>query len=149
MTAPLKHIKARTVYYEEMHVGQKEHFSHRVTEADIAAFAKVSGDHNPVHVDKDYGKSSRFGGNIAHGLYTASLFSALLGMRLPGPGAIYLSQTLTFSAPVRPNDLLDVSVTVKEMVDKGRRVVLSCVAMVDETVVLSGEATVIAPKKPD
>lgn len=148
MTAPLDGAQARTVYYEDMSLGQSEGFSHCVSEADIAAFATVSGDHNPIHIDKNCGQASRFGGNIAHGLYTASLFSALLGMRLPGPGAVYLSQTLNFAAPVRPGDTLDVSVTIKEMIERGHRVVMQCEAKVGETLVLSGEATVMAPQKP-
>ncbi|WP_373236602.1 MaoC family dehydratase [Cohaesibacter celericrescens] len=148
MTAPLEGVQARTVYYQDMSIGQSESFSHIVREEDIAAFAAVSGDHNPIHTDKDYGQASQFGSNIAHGLYTASLFSALLGMRLPGPGAIYLSQTLKFSAPVRVGDKIDVAVTINEMIDRGRRVVLKCEARVGNTLVLSGEATVVAPKKP-
>ena len=148
MNAPLEGVKAQTVYYEDMRIGQSESFSHTVSEADIAAFATVSGDHNPIHVDKDYGLASQFGGNIAHGLYVASLFSAILGMRLPGPGAVYVSQSLKFRAPVRPGDDLTISATVTEMIDRGRRVVLSCEARVGETLVLAGEAKVMAPKKP-
>lgn len=148
MTTPLEGIKPTTVYYDDMSVGQSESFNHTVTEADIAAFAAVSGDFNPIHVDKVHGEASQFGGNIAHGLYTASLFSAILGMKLPGPGAIYISQSLSFMAPVRPNDELTISVTVKEMIDRGRRAVLDCVAQVGDVVVLKGEAQVKVPKKP-
>lgn len=148
MTAPLSGVEARTVYYEDMSVGQTESFNHCVTDTDIAAFAAVSGDHNPIHIDKDYGANSQFGSCIAHGLYTASLFSAILGMRLPGPGAIYIGQTLNFKAPVKPNDKLTIEVKVEEKVDRGRRVRLACVARVGETVVLEGEAQVKAVKKP-
>lgn len=148
MTAPLEGIKAQTVYYEDMQIGQRESFTHQVSESDIAAFADLTGDHNPVHIDKAYGENSRFGSNIAHGLYTASLFSAILGMRLPGPGAIYVSQTLQFKAPVRPGDAVTVSATVKAKEDKGRRVTLDCCAEVDGLVVLTGEATVMAVRKP-
>ena len=148
MTAPLEGVEPRTVYFENMQVGQSESFSHVVSDADIAAFANLSGDHNPLHVDKDYGQASRFGGNIAHGLYTASLFSAILGMRLPGPGAIYLSQSLKFSAPVRPGDTITITVTVRSLTERGRRVTLDCVAKVGDETVLAGEAKVIAPKRP-
>ncbi|WP_319411061.1 MaoC family dehydratase [uncultured Cohaesibacter sp.] len=148
MSAPLQGVQPQTVYYEDMQIGQKESFTHEVTEGDISAFANLTGDHNPVHVDKAYGEASRFGGNIAHGLYTASLFSAILGMRLPGPGAIYISQSLQFKAPVRPGDAVTISATVREKNDKGRRVTLDCSAEVDGLVVLSGEATVMAVKKP-
>nr|WP_321458120.1 MaoC family dehydratase [uncultured Cohaesibacter sp.] len=148
MTAPLQGKQAQVVYYEDMQIGQKESFTHVVTEDDILAFAKLTGDHNPVHIDKAYGESCRFGGNIAHGLYTASLFSAILGMLLPGPGAIYISQTLQFKAPVRPGDAVTVSAAVKAKEDKGRRVTLDCTAEVDGLLVLTGEATVMALKKP-
>lgn len=148
MTAPLEGVTPTTVYFEDMSLGQSESLTHRVTEADIAAFAAVSGDRNPVHIDKAFGQASRFGGNIAHGMYSAGLISALLGMRLPGPGAIYLGQTLSFKAPARPGDELTVSITIKELIDKGRRVIFDCAASVGETVVLEGEATVMAPKKP-
>ena len=145
--APLKGFAAQTIYYEDMSVGQSERFLHTVNDGDINAFADLTGDHNPIHIDKDFGRSSPFGGNIAHGLYTASLFSALLGMRLPGTGTIYLSQTLNFMAPVRPGDELEVSVTIRELIPRGRRVILDCAAKVEGESVLSGEAIVIAPKK--
>ena len=148
MTAPLQGVQPQTIYYEDMTVGQKESFTHTVSEEDISAFADLTGDKNPIHIDKAYGEASRFGGNIAHGMYTASLFSAILGMRLPGPGAIYISQSLQFKAPVRPGDAVTVSATVRSKEDKGRRVTLDCSAEVDGLIVLSGEATVMAPKKP-
>ena len=148
MTSPLEGVEPTTVYYEDMSVGLSEGFSHIVTEKDIGAFAAVTGDRNPVHLDEEYGKASMFGGNIAHGLYTASLFSAILGMKMPGPGTIYLGQSLKFLAPVRPHDEIKVTATVKELIDKGRRVIIDCEAKVGDTVVLTGEATVMAPKKP-
>lgn len=148
MTSPLEGIAPTTIYFEDMSVGQSAGFSHMVTEKDIGAFAAVTGDRNPVHLDATYGKASMFGGNIAHGLYTASLFSAILGMKLPGPGTIYLGQTLKFLAPVRPYDEVTVTATIKELIVKGRRVILDCEARVGDNVVLTGEATVIAPPKP-
>lgn len=140
--------QAKTVFFEDMAVGQSVSLTHKVTESDIAAFAELSGDHNPIHVDKAFGAASRFGGNIAHGLFTASLVSTLLGMQLPGIGTIYLGQSLQFKAPVRPGDEVEVSVTIRELVSRGRRVILDCSAKVGDVEVLSGEATVLAPKKP-
>ncbi|WP_319569249.1 MaoC family dehydratase [Cohaesibacter marisflavi] len=148
MTAPLEGVAPRTIYYEDMQIGQQESLIHTVTESDISAFADLTGDHNPIHIDKAHGAASRFGSNIAHGIYTAGLLSAILGMRLPGPGSIYVSQTLQFKAPVRPGDTVTVTATVKDLQDKGRRVTLDCAAEVDGLSVMSGEAVVMAPKKP-
>lgn len=139
---------ATTVYFEDMSVGQSVSLTRIVTERDIASFADLSGDYNPIHVDKAFGKASRFGGNIAHGIFTASLVSTLLGMQLPGVGTIYLGQSMQFKAPVRPGDELVVSVTIRELVPRGRRVILDCLAKVGDVEVLTGEATVLAPKKP-
>ncbi len=86
--------------------GQSATFSKTIAEADIYAYAGISGDFNPLHVDAEFSKGSRFGERIAHGMMTAGLISAVLGMRLPGPGAIYLSQTLNFVNPVRIGDTI-------------------------------------------
>nr|WP_321483775.1 MaoC family dehydratase [uncultured Cohaesibacter sp.] len=148
MTAPLEGVEPQTIYYDDMKIGQKESLTHKVTESDISAFADLTGDHNPVHIDKAYGAASRFGSNIAHGIYTASLLSAIIGMRLPGPGSIYVSQNLQFKAPVHVGDTVTVTATVKDLQDKGRRVTLDCTAEVDGHIVMSGEGIVMAPKKP-
>lgn len=148
MSGQVETTKACTVYFEDMSVGQSVSLTRTISEADIAAFAELSGDHNPIHVDKAYGEASRFGGNIAHGLFTASLVSTLLGMQLPGIGTIYLGQSLQFKAPVRPGDEVVVSVTIRELIERGRRVIFDCSALVGDVEVLAGEATVLAPKKP-
>ncbi|TBW32879.1 MaoC family dehydratase [Siculibacillus lacustris] len=135
-------------FFEDLTLGMRETLDKTVDEADVAEFARLSGDDNPIHVDADYAATTRFGGRIVHGLFTASLFSTLLGTRLPGPGAIYLGQTLNFRAPVRIGDRIDVSVEVIELTPKGRRARLRCEARVGETVVLDGEATVMVPPRP-
>ncbi len=86
--------------------GQSATFSKTISEADIYAYAGISGDFNPLHVDAEFSKGSRFGERIAHGMMTAGLISAVLGMRLPGPGGVYLSQTLNFVNPVRIGDTI-------------------------------------------
>ncbi len=86
--------------------GQSATFTKTISEADIYAYAGISGDFNPLHVDAEFSKGNRFGERIAHGMMTAGLISAVLGMRLPGPGAIYLSQTLSFVNPVRIGDTI-------------------------------------------
>jgi 3-hydroxybutyryl-CoA dehydratase len=118
-----------------------------VMESTVNQFAEVSGDINPIHIDDGYAARSRFGQRIAHGMFTASLISALIGTRLPGPGAIYLSQTLTFLAPVRIGDVVAAVVEVAEMVEQGSRVRLDCQCLVDGRPVLEGEAWVKVPRR--
>ncbi|ODN71601.1 MaoC family dehydratase [Methylobrevis pamukkalensis] len=136
-------------FFEDLAVGMRETYLKTVLDSDVIGFAQISGDHNPIHLSEHFAAKSRFGGRIAHGLYTASLISAILGMRLPGPGAIYLSQTLKFRAPVRIGDVIAVSVEVADLIDKGARVLLACEARVDATIVLEGEATVMVPRRAD
>ena len=128
---------------EDISVGMSAGISKTITEADILLFSAVSTDTNAVHLDEEFGKTTMFGGRIAHGMLSASLLSAVLGTRLPGPGVIYMSQSLRFRAPVRPGDTVRAKVTVKEVVlDKGR-VVLDTVCTVGDKVVIDGEATLM------
>jgi 3-hydroxybutyryl-CoA dehydratase len=138
----------RTLHFEDLHVGMRETWLKTVMDTDIVGFAQISGDHNPVHLCDEFAATTRFGERIAHGLYTASLISAVLGTRLPGPGAVYRSQTLNFHAPVRIGDVVTIVVEVVELVPKGRKVRLHCEALVDGTVVLDGEAVVSVPPRP-
>ncbi len=137
----------RTLYYEDLSVGMAETLSKTVLSSDVVGFAEVSGDRNPVHLSEHFAATTPFRTRIAHGLYTASLISAVLGTRLPGPGAIYLSQTLNFKAPVRIGDVVTVTVTIAELIDRGHRARLSCVCTVEDTVVLEGEAMVKVPAR--
>ncbi len=134
-------------HYEDLAVGMRETLMKTVMNSDVVGFANLSGDHNPVHLSDHFARKTRFGGRIAHGLYTASLISAVLGTRLPGPGAVYLSQTLNFKGPVKIGDVVLISVEVIEKIDKGRRVRLHCECSVDGKVVLDGEALVMAPAR--
>jgi 3-hydroxybutyryl-CoA dehydratase len=99
-------------------------------------------------LSEHFAAKTPFGGRIAHGLYTASLISAVIGTRMPGPGAIYISQTLRFMAPVRIGDTVEASVEIVELVEKGRRAKLKCECRVGDTVVLEGEAEVKIPARP-
>jgi 3-hydroxybutyryl-CoA dehydratase len=137
----------RTLYFEDLAVGMAESLKKTVLASDVVGFAEVSGDRNPIHLSEHFAAKTPFRTRIAHGLYTASLISAVLGTRLPGPGAIYLSQTLNFHAPVHIGDTVEVTVEVAELVERGRRARLSCTCRVGETVVLSGEAIVKVPAK--
>jgi len=141
-------LEANTHYFEDLSVGMRETYTKQVTASDIEAFAHISGDRNPIHLDEDFAAKTPFGGCIAHGIFTAGLISAAIAMRLPGPGTIYLSQTLRFLAPVRINDTVDATIEVIELTQKGRRAKLKCECRVGDAVVLEGEAEVKAPTKP-
>lgn len=136
-----------TLYIEDIEVGTERTLSRVIGDAEIEAFAVASGDRNPMHFDDEHAKDTVFKGRIAHGILTASLISAVIGEQLPGHGAIYLSQTLKFRAPVRPGDKVDVRCTVKEMSREKKRIVLECACSVGETVVLDGEAQVLVPSR--
>jgi phosphate acetyltransferase len=133
--------------YDQIRVGDTACLERTVTENDIELFALVSGDVNPAHLDAEFAATDIFGKPVAHGMWTASLVSAVLGTTLPGPGCIYLGQTIAFTKPVFPGDTVTATVTVLEKQDKKRLVRLETVcANQDGETVLKGEATVIAPK---
>jgi 3-hydroxybutyryl-CoA dehydratase len=141
-------IELRPLYFEDLSVGMSETLSKTVLSTDVVGFAEVTGDRNPVHLSEHFAAKTPFGTRIAHGLYTASLISAVLGTRLPGPGAIYVSQTLNFRAPVKIGDTVEVKVEVAELVPERRRARLSCTCSVGGEVVLDGEALVKVPARP-
>ena len=137
----------RTLYFEDLSIGLTESYEKEVKSSDVVGFAEITGDRNPIHLSEHFAAKTPFGGRIAHGLYTASLISAVIGTRLPGPGAIYMSQTLNFKAPVKIGDIVNASVEVVELVEKGRRVKLICRCRVGDTLVLEGEALVKVPAR--
>ena len=128
---------------EDISVGMSAGVSKTITKADILLFSAVSTDTNAVHLDEEFGKTTMFGGRIAHGMLTASVISAAIAGRLPGPGTIYLGQNLKFKAPVKPGDTVHAKVTVKEVITDRRRVTLETVCTVRDKVVIDGEATVM------
>jgi len=129
-------------------VGDSAEITKTIEQSDIDAFAAVTGDHNPVHVDEEFAKTTRFGRRIAHGMLTASLISSVLANKLPGEGSVYLGQTLKFVAPVFPGDEVTARVTVKEIREDKPILKLEtiCVNQRDE-IVIRGEATVLAADK--
>jgi 3-hydroxybutyryl-CoA dehydratase len=136
------------VYYDELDVGDCASFEKTVSEADVYGFAGIVGDFNPAHVNQRYAEGTRFGTRIAHGMLSGSLFSTVFGTSLPGEGAIYVSQTLTFTAPVLFGDTVRATVTVTEKLEKGR-VRFGCEAVKqDGTVVVTGEAVLLPPRRP-
>lgn len=139
----------RVLYFEDLTIGLSERLSKTVAASDVVGFAEITGDRNPIHLSEHFAARTPFGTRIAHGLYTAGLISAVLGTRLPGPGAVYISQTLNFRAPVRIGDTIDVDVVVAELVPDKRRARLACTCSVDGEVVLDGEAIVKVPARPE
>jgi 3-hydroxybutyryl-CoA dehydratase len=129
--------------------GQRATLTRTVTLADVDAYATLVGDHNPLHMDEAFAARSRFGGRIAHGLLTAGLISTVLGMHLPGPGGIYLSQSLRFRRPVRPGDAITAAAEVTAYDPANRRLTLrtTCTNQRGETV-LDGEAVVLVEAVP-
>jgi 3-hydroxybutyryl-CoA dehydratase len=138
-------LALRILYFEDLSVGMTETLSKTIASSDVVGFAQLTGDRNPIHLSEHFAAKTQFGKRIAHGLYTASLISAVLGTRLPGPGAIYVSQTLNFHAPVRIGDQVDVTVTVAELIPERQRARLTCTCKVGDEIVLDGEALVKVP----
>src|SRR5579862_563066 len=147
MPLPTSLPPLRTLLFDDLKVGMTERLKKTIAASDVVGFAQLTGDRNPVHLSEHFAARTQFGRRIAHGLYTASLISAVLGTRLPGPGAIYISQTLNFRAPVKIGDTVTVTVTVQELIPEKSRARLACICAVDGEVVLDGEALVKVPSE--
>ena len=135
--------------YDELAVGDSSEFSKTVSETDVYMYAGISGDLNPAHINEAYARGTFFKNRIAHGMLTAGFISAVIGMQLPGPGTIYMGQTLNFLAPVRIGDTVTARVEVIEKIDDKKRVRLAttCINQ-DGTALISGEALVSPPRPP-
>ena len=140
-------LPLQMLYFEDLSLGQSETLTKTVDSSDVVGFAEVTGDRNPIHLSEHFAAKTPFGTRIAHGLYTASLISAVLGTRLPGPGAVYISQTLNFRAPVKIGDTVEVKVTVAELIPGKSRARLACACSVGGETVLDGEAWVKVPSR--
>lgn len=136
-----------TICIEDIEIGMSRSLRKMITDRDIELFAEVSTDRNPVHLDESYAQDTIFQGRIAHGMLTAGLISAVIGEQLPGHGTVYMGQTLKFLAPVRPGDIVLAEVTVSDIIHAKRRVALECKCTVGDTVVLKGDAMVLAPSR--
>ena len=132
---------------EDLRIGMSGVYARTVTETDVVMFAATSGDSNPVHLNQEYAQTTVFKGRIAHGMLSAGFISTVLGTRLPGPGTVYLGQTLQFRAPVRIGDTVSARVEVKDIIAEKRRVVLTTSCFVKDVVVIEGEATVMVPAR--
>ena len=134
-------------FLEDIFVGQTAVYAKTVTETDVVMFAGVSGDTNPVHLNDEYAATTQFKGRIAHGILTASFISTVLGTRLPGPGTIYLEQSLRFTAPVRIGDTVTACVEVAELLPKRRARLKTTVLNQKGEAVVEGEALVMVPAR--
>lgn len=134
-------------FFEDLQVGMEVEQKKIISAEDIENFAIVSGDNNPVHLDSEYAAGTIFKERIAHGILTASFISALFGTKLPGPGCIYISQSLNFRAPVKIGDGVIAKAAVKELIEKRGRVIMECDCSVNGETVLDGEAVLLVPSK--
>lgn len=135
-------------YLEDLKVGLSASYAKTITEADVALFAGITGDDNPVHLNADYAAGTQFGQRIVHGMFSAGLISAVLGTRLPGPGAIYVDQQLSFKAPVHIGDTVVATATVLEIDERRRRVKLETICRVKDKIVAQGVATNMVDRRP-
>lgn len=133
--------------FDEIQVGQTALFGKTITEADILAYAAASGDTNPVHLNEEFAKPTMFKTRIAHGMLSAGFISTVIGTKLPGPGCIYVSQTLKFKAPVKIGDTVIAKVEVLEKVPEKRRLKLKTTCYCGDVAVIDGEAEVLIPKR--
>ena len=131
--------------FADLAVGMTVSIENTVSEQDVIDFARVSGDHNPLHMDEEYARTTQFKGRIAHGALTASYISAILGNDLPGPGAVFMELNLKFVRPVRIGDKVTSTAEVIEMVERGYRVRLGEKGEVDGKVCMKGDALVMVP----
>ncbi len=138
--------KLHGYFLEDLSVGMSEMFAKTITDADIVMFAGVTGDTNPVHINNEFAEKTIFKERIAHGMLSAGLISTVFGTKLPGPGAIYMNQSLNFKAPVCVGDTVTAKVTLREI--NGKRVSFDCTCTVGDTVVLDGDATLMVSKRP-
>ncbi len=134
-------------FFEDLSVGQSAEFAKAVTEADIVAFAGLSGDFNPVHMNEEYAKGTLFKGRIAHGMLSAAFISTVFGMKMPGPGCIYVSQLLKFKGPVRIGDTVIAKAEITALVPEKKFATFRTTCSVNGKVVVDGEATLMVPSK--
>ncbi len=135
-------------FLEELKVGMTASYAKTVTEADVILFAGISGDNNPVHVDEEFATQTRFKGRIVHGIFSAGLISCVAGTRLPGPGAVYVDQSLRFRAPVRIGDTVTAVCTIREINYERSRVIMDTVCTVKGKIVVEGSATFLVERRP-
>jgi 3-hydroxybutyryl-CoA dehydratase len=135
------------LYLEDLKVGMSAMFGKTVTEADIVAYAGVSGDTNPIHLHDGFARTTRFGQRIAHGMLSGSFISAVIGTKLPGPGSVYISQTMEFKAPVLIGETITAVATITAIDERRRRVTRKTQCLNGDKVVIDGEAQILVPRR--
>lgn len=140
---------AHGYYFEDLSVGMEASHAKRITADDIETFADLSGDHNPLHLCEDFAAQTPFKQRISHGMLTAALLSTVIGTKLPGPGCIYVSQSLNFRAPVKIGDEVVATARLTQLIDDRRRAIFACDCSVNGTTVLDGEAVILVPRRPE
>jgi 3-hydroxybutyryl-CoA dehydratase len=142
-----RHPGISRYYFEDLALGVEASYVRRVSEHDLDTFAELTGDRNPIHLDEEFAAKTIFRGRIAHGMLTATYISAILGTRLPGPGAIYISQTLNFRAPVRIGDEVTATARVAQLFPEKKRALFTCDCSVAGKTVLEGDALLLVPSR--
>ena len=132
---------------DEIKIGMSESYSQTITDADVKLYAGISGDRNPVHMDEEYAEKSRYKKRIAHGMISSSFFSALFGTKLPGPGCVYVNQSLNFKRPVYIGDTVTAIITVTKIDEIKSRVYFDTVCKVKNKIVIDGQAELYIPKE--
>ncbi len=134
-------------YFEDLSLGMSESYTRTVNEADIQQFAEVSGDNNPAHLNEEFAAGTRFKKRIAHGMLSGSYISTVIGTKLPGPGCLYMSQTLKFREPVYIGDEVTATVTITDLNERRGYVTFSTICSVGDTEVIRGEAMILVPRR--
>ena len=134
-------------YFEDLSIGMEASLVQIVGPGDLLAFAELTGDRNPIHLDDEYAKETPFQRRIAHGMLSAAYISAVFGTKLPGPGCIYISQTLNFRAPVHIGDEVTATVRISDLIGPRKRAIFACFCAVGEKVVVEGEAVIMIPSR--
>jgi 3-hydroxybutyryl-CoA dehydratase len=143
----MQYGKSEGIEFERIVAGMQREYSQEISESDIIAFSTISGDKNPIHLNKKYAQQSQFKKRIAHGMLSASFFSRLFGTSLPGPGSIYVSQSLKFLRPVYLGDKVTAIITVIGVAEKTRRIKFRTVCNVGGKVVIAGKAEIFVPSE--
>ena len=141
------YLKKHGLFLEDLKIGQTANYKKKISEKDIDLFSKITGDNNPVHIDEKFAKFSIFKKRIAHGFLSGSLISTVIATKLPGPGSIYLNQTLKFLAPVFIGDIVSAKVTVNDIKLEKKKVTLLTECFVSKKKVLTGQAEILVSVK--
>jgi 3-hydroxybutyryl-CoA dehydratase len=141
-------VEHQRLFFEDLSIGMEARMTRLVTARAVSEFAEISGDHNPVHLDETYASNTPFKKCIAHGMLGAAFISTVFGTMLPGPGAIYVSQTLNFKAPVYHGDEVETVVRLVNLIEGKKRAQFSCSCFVGARTVIEGDAIIMVPSRP-